>query len=187
MQLCVSWTAEQSSANKKQTVLMWDINANNLIDNKKLKHLLLAYGITQMRLHHTKIPGESSKSIKWICTNINTELINTYVISSGLFRPFNIIFSTPKYNTNKGKERKRTVTKKYTGSGKPQSLYRLITLIQVNNSLIIIYQKPEQWIRIFNWPRHKRINNKSWHHNINSKITWRPQVDELRNKIALGT
>lgn len=88
---------------KKPTVLMWDINANNLTDNKKLEHLLLAYGITQMRLHHTKIPSKSSKSIKWICTNINTELINTYVISSGLFRPFNIIISTPKDNTNKVK------------------------------------------------------------------------------------
>lgn len=174
---------------KKPTVLMWDINANNLTDNKKLEHLLLAYGITQMRLNHPKIPSESSKSIKWICTNIctNTELINTYVISSGLFRPFNIIISTPKDNTNKGKERKRTVTKTYTGSGKPQSLYRLITLIQVSNSLIIVDQKPEQWIRIPTWPRHKRINNKSWHHNINSKITWRPQVDELHNKLASGT
>lgn len=108
---------------KKPTVLMWDINANNLTDNKKKEHLLLTYGITQMRLHYTKIPSKSSKSIKWICTNINTELINTYVVSSGLFRPFNIIISTPKDNTNKGKERKRTVTKKYTGSGKPQSLY----------------------------------------------------------------
>lgn len=63
---------------------MGDINVENLIensDNIKFDELLTTYGILRTT---PRVTEESSRSIDWICTNINPELIQTSVVLSGL-------------------------------------------------------------------------------------------------------
>lgn len=53
-------------------------------DNTKMEELLTSFDLTIMTLPPTRITPTSKRSIDWICTNINTQLIKTSVILSGL-------------------------------------------------------------------------------------------------------
>lgn len=71
----------------KNIVVMGDINVDNLTENNdklKLDELLTSYQITRMSLPPTRLTIDTSKSIDWICTNMNYKQIHTSVISSGL-------------------------------------------------------------------------------------------------------
>lgn len=99
----------------KQTVLMGDINVDNLTesnDNTKLQELLATYGITRMNLPPTRITSETEKSIDWICTNIHPELIKTTVILTGLsdHTAQTITIKAPKIIPKITKERRRLFT-----------------------------------------------------------------------------
>ncbi|KAG8275848.1 hypothetical protein J6590_108321 [Homalodisca vitripennis] len=81
---------EHALRTKKPTVIMGDININNLdkhandSDNNKLEELLTSFDLTRLNLPPTRITHESKSSIDWICTNVDPQLIQTSILLSGL-------------------------------------------------------------------------------------------------------
>jgi len=103
----------------KQTIIMGDVNVDNMVennDNNKLEELLLSYNIVRLKLPPTRVTSETSKSIDWICTNMNTEKIKTSVITSGLSDHTAQIteIDLNKPTSNIKKEKKRLFTQKET-------------------------------------------------------------------------
>ncbi|XP_046679635.1 uncharacterized protein LOC124366990 [Homalodisca vitripennis] len=102
-------------SSSKQTILMGDINVDNLTennDNTNLQELLATYDIVRMNLPPTQITSETKKSIDWICTNIDPESIKTSIILTGLSDHTAQTFSlkTSKIIKKTVKERKRLFT-----------------------------------------------------------------------------
>lgn len=81
---------EYALRTKKKTVIMGDINVNNLGDhandtyNIQVEELLSSFDIVRLNLPPTRITHETKTSIDWICTNIDLKCIQTSVILSGL-------------------------------------------------------------------------------------------------------
>lgn len=101
----------------KKIVVMGDINIDNLTpnnDSTKIEELLTTYGIERMILPPTRITAESSKSIDWVCTNLNPNFLHINVIQTGLS---DHLAQTATINMDKSpskmyKEKKRFFTKK---------------------------------------------------------------------------
>uniref|UniRef100_A0A1B6JNJ9 Endonuclease/exonuclease/phosphatase domain-containing protein n=1 Tax=Homalodisca liturata TaxID=320908 RepID=A0A1B6JNJ9_9HEMI len=104
---------------KTKTILMGDVNVDNLVansDNSKLEELLSSFDIIRESLPPTRITAESAKSIDWICTNIGTQLIQTAVIPSGLsdHTAQKITVQTERNHLPLENEKKRIFNKKST-------------------------------------------------------------------------
>ncbi|KAG8251187.1 hypothetical protein J6590_108426 [Homalodisca vitripennis] len=104
---------------KRRTILMGDINVDNLVensDNNKIEELLASFGIVRENLPPTRITVETAKSIDWICTNIDDHLIQTAVITSGLsdHTAQAISVQSQKINPPREREKKRIFNKKST-------------------------------------------------------------------------
>lgn len=113
------------STTYKQTIIMGDINVDNLTDNsdnKKIEDLLATYGIVRISLPPTRITKDTSKSIDWICTNITTENLTTAVIPSGLsdHTAQTATINAQAMPLNLNKEMKRTFTKRETDAFKEE-------------------------------------------------------------------
>lgn len=103
----------------KQTIIMGDINVDNMVENSnnsKLEELLATYSIARLKLPPTRVTNETSKSIDWICTNINPDRLKTIVTTSGLSDHTAQIaeIKTHKISPKSSKEEKRLFTKKET-------------------------------------------------------------------------
>lgn len=74
--------------NRKQIVIMGDINVNNLDvddnENTKLEEMLTSFDLTRLTLPPTRITPQTQRSIDWICTNMERQHIETSVVLSGL-------------------------------------------------------------------------------------------------------
>lgn len=71
----------------RQIVIMGDINVDNLVDdaNKaKIEELTISFNITRLILPPTRITKDTAKSIDWICTNIDLQQFQPYVLLTGL-------------------------------------------------------------------------------------------------------
>lgn len=103
---------DRSLNSHRNIILMGDINVDNLSENNdklKLDDLLTSYQITRVSLPSTRITRDTAKSIDWICTNINQQIIETSVILSGLSdHTAQIITINTENTTEILKERKRT-------------------------------------------------------------------------------
>lgn len=104
----------------KKIVLVGDINVDNLTennDNTKIEELLATYRITRHNLPPTRITPDSSKSIDWVCSNIQPEAIHTAIIQSGLSDHLaqTIQINMEKRQPDTCKEKRRYFTKKEIG------------------------------------------------------------------------
>lgn len=78
---------ERALTADKQILVMGDINVDSLVDSTekiKIEELLIPYNITRLNLPPTRITDATATSIDWICTNIDTQHIDTEIAITGL-------------------------------------------------------------------------------------------------------